>query len=492
MRSNYTHFSRPLFRLLSDNQIEELHLASLQILERTGIAFDCREAIDLLDAAGADVSDPQKVKIPSYLVEQALRTAPKTITLYTREGEPAIVLNGRTSHFGGINSTELYLDPGTNQPRRCYVEDIADMSRVMDALPNIEWQIHVLSCSTIPGAIADKVALLHSILNTSKPVACGITDATSLRDMLQICSVVAGGEKELRKRPFFIATSEPISPLVQGKDAMEKSLLCAEKGIPNAVFSAPLAGATAPATLPAVLALVNAEFLSQLVAIQLKQPGAPVIYGGHPTIMDMKTTIFSYGAPESALLIAALTELGHYYRLPVIGTAGEADADTIDAQATAEMTYQILLSALSGADFIHGIGEMYHGQMVSPEFVVLGSEIIEMVEVSMGGLKINDETLPLDLMERVGPRGTYLFEKHTLKHFRKFWMPTIFDRSVAKDESTRRCHDLLKEKTIKILKTHQPRPLPEELVRELKKMEKSWLKRAGLERYPERRHQAAR
>lgn len=115
-----------------------------------------------------------------------------------------------------------------------------------------------------------------------------------------------------------------------------------------------------------------------------------------------------------------MTELSHYYKLPFFGTAGEADADTIGAQAVAEITYQILMSALSGADFVHGIGEMYQGRMASPEFAVLGSEIIDMVKVSMQGIEINEETLPLDLIERVGPGGTYISERHTLKHFRKF------------------------------------------------------------------------
>jgi len=486
MRSNYVHFASPQFRLLSDKQIEELHLASLQIMERTGVTFESQEAIDLLGEAGADVSNPKRVKIPSYLVEQALRTAPKTITLYTRDGEPAMVLNGMTSHFGGIAALEEYLDPYTRQRRQCYVEDIVDMIRVIDALPNLEWLMTISSYSTIPGVIADKVSILQSIFNTPKPIACCINDASSVREMAEVCSIVAGGGKEFRAKPFFICTSEPITPLVQGKDVMEKSLACAEKGVPNVVYSAPLAGATAPATFPAVLALANAEFLSQLVVIQLKCPGAPVIYSGQPTIMDMKTTLFAYGAPESAFFIAALTELGHYYKLPVYGTAAEVDADTIGAQAAAEATYQILLSALSGNDFVHGVGEMYQGRMSSPEFAVLGSEIIDMVKVVMQGIEINDETLPLDLIERVGPGGTYISESHTLKHFRKFWVPKVFDRSMAKREGIKKCEDLLNEKTLEILKTHKPKPLSEDLVKELKKVEESWLKRVGLEQYPKR------
>ena len=488
MRANYTQFNSPQFRILSDKQIEELHFATLQILERTGVAFECQEAIDILGDAGADVSDPNRVKIPSYMVEQALRTAPKMITLYTREGEPAIVLNGQTgSHFGSMVDCPDFLNPYTRRRDKCYVEDIAHTARVSDALSNIEWSFTSSAHPTIPGAIADKVSLLQVILNSSKPVACCINDVTSLREMIDLCSIIAGGEEQLRKKPFFFGSSEPITPLIQGRDAMEKSLLCAEKGIPNFVYGLQLAGATTPATFPACLAIANAEVLSQLVVLQLKYPGAPVIYGSMPDIMDMKTTIASYAAPELSLMVGTLTELCHYYRLPMLGTAGCTDAGVIDAQVGAEITYQILISALTGADLVHDVGMMYHATMVSPELMVLGSEIIDMVKVLMGGIEINDETLPLDLIERLGPKSNYLTESHTMKHFRKFWVPRVFDRSFTKKEGVKDCEELLQQRTIKILETHQPEPLPEDVLRELNKIEASWLKRVGLKEYPKRK-----
>ncbi|MBA7698021.1 Glycine betaine methyltransferase [subsurface metagenome] len=488
MRYNYVQYGRPQFRLLSDNQIEELHLATLQILERTGVAFLCQEAIDILGEAGADVSNPERVKIPSHLVEQALRTAPKTITLYTREGEPAIVLSGTTgSHFGAFPDTHNYLDPYIGRQRKCYVEDIADMARLIDALPNMEWSFTGSSHLTIPPAIADKVTVLQLILNSSKPIIPEINDVSSLKEMLDLCSTVAGGEEQLRRKPFFGASAEPVSPLTQGKDAMEKSLLCAERGIPNVVYGMPMAGATAPATFAGCLAIANAEVLSQLVVLQLKNPGTPIIFGSIPNIMEMRTTIFPYGAPEMSLMVAALTELRHYYRLPMFGTAGCTDAEVVDAQAAAEVTYQIILAALSGADFVHDVGAMYHDTTTSPELMVLCDEVIDMVKVLTNRMEINEETLPLDLIERLGPRGTYISEKHTLKHFREFWTPKIFDRSVAKGEGSKNCEELLRERTIKLIETHQPKPLPEDVVKELKKVEASWLKRVGLKEYPKRK-----
>jgi len=486
MRANYINYGSPQFRILSDKQIEELHFASLQILERTGVAFECQEAIQILGDSGADVSNPDRVKIPSCMVEQALRTAPKMVTLYSREGDPAIVLNGQTgSHFGSMPDCPDFLDPYTRQVRKCFIADIADTARIIDAMPNVEWSYLATGHKGVPAAIADKISLLQFILNSSKPVIAEINDVSSLREMIALCSIVAGGEEQLRKKPFFGGSSEPVSPLTQGKDAMEKSLLCAEKGLPNVIYSMPMAGAATPATFASCLAITNAEVLSQLVVVQLKNPGTPVIFGSIPSIMDMKTTIFSYGAPEMSLMVGALTELCHYYKLPMFGTAGCTDALGMGAQAAAEVTCQILTAMLTGADLVHDVGLSYAGRVIIPELIVFVNEIIDMVKVLMGGIEINDETLPLDLIEQKGPKANYLSEAHTLKHFRKFWVPRVFDRSF-KQEDAKSCEELLNERTIKILKTHQPKPLPEDVLKELKKVEKTWLERVGLTEYPKR------
>ena len=489
MHTSYGQGSRLQFRILSDKQIEELHFATLQILERTGVTFECQEAITILGNAGADVSDPNRVKIPSYMVDQALATAPKMITLYTREGEPAIVLNGLSgAHFGAKTDLREFLDPYTRKRRVSYIADIADMARLIDALPNIEWGYTSGSNLTLPGVIADKVTVLQIMLNTSKPVICETSDVSSLREMITLCSIIAGSEEQFRKTPFFASSSEPVSPLIQGKDALEKSLFCAEKGIPNIVYGMQMAGATAPATFAGCLAIANAEVLSQLVVIQLKKAGAPVIYGSMPNIMEMRTTIYPYGAPELTLMIGALTELCHHYGLPMFGTAGTVDAEVVGVQAAAEITYQLLISALTGADLVHNAGLMYHGIVVSPELLVLANEIIDMVNVLKGGIEINDETLPLDLIERLGPSSDYLSESHTLKHFRKFWVPKIFDRSMVRKEGVKDCEQLLNQRTIEILETHQPKPVSDDLVKELKKVEKTWFDRVGLKHeYPERK-----
>ncbi len=481
-------FRRPLFRILSDSQIAEIHDATLQILERGGAAFEAKEALDILAEAGLDVSNPDRVKIPAHMVEEAIRKAPKLVTMYSRAGEPAIVLNGLTgSHFGSIPDLPLYRDPFTKKERTTYVADIADMVRVIDGLPNIEWVLLGTVNSTLPAAITDKVSLLQTLLNTTKPIMGEINDAKSLGEMFSVCEIVAGGTQNFREKPFFIGSCEPVSPLVHGKDAMEKSLLCAENGIPCVVYGMPMAGAATPVTFAGCLAIANAEVLSQLVVLQLKNPGAPVIYGSIPSIMDMKTTIYSYGCPELSLMGAALTEVCHSYKLPMFGVAGSTDAANIGLQSGAEITYEIMASALAGTDLVRSAAFLYHARVSAPEVIVFGNEAVDMVKVLLGGIEINKETLPIDMMVKMGPKANYLFESHTRKHFRKLWMAPLFDRSFN-PASSKNAEDLINQRTRELIETHQAKPLPDDLVKELKKVEKTWFERVGLKHeYPKRK-----
>jgi trimethylamine--corrinoid protein Co-methyltransferase len=489
MKANYMQFNSPQFRILSEKQISELHFASLHILEKTGVAIHSEKALELLDGAGADVSDPKRVKIPSFVVEQAVRTAPKNITLYTRDGKPCIFLNGTRTYFGGVVDNPDILDPYTRKRRPHYIADTVNNIRLIDYLPNITWIMNSGLAHGLPPELGEKVTQVQCLLNSAKPVVPSTLNAAGLKDLIELVQIVAGGVSNLRARPFFINSVEPTTPLVHVREALEMSLICAEFGIPNVVFNMLMAGATSPATFAATLSVANAELLSHLTVIQLKKPGAPVICGGEPNIMDMRTAIFTYGAPELCLLSACLTELTHYYGLPMFGTAGATDAKVIGAQAGIEIMHQVLTSALSGADLVHDVGVMDHCTMISPELIVMTDEIIGMVKVTMGGLEINDETLSLELIDKIGPGGHFLNEEHTLKYFRKFWVPSIMDRTQLTAgltaESVEHCEDLLNKKTRKILESHTPPPLAEDLVKEIKVLEASWFKAAGLKyQYP--------
>jgi len=477
---------KPQFKILTEKKIEDLYSAALQVLEKTGTAIECQEAINLLGDAGVDISDPLKVKIPSKLVEKAITDAPGVIPIYNRDGEPAMVLDGKSgSHFGAQVDSMNYLDPYTQKRRPFEVQDIIDHIRITDALENVEWFFTCPGYSVVPGVIAEKLSVLQCVLNSTKPMVAEILTVPGLRGMIDTCAMIAGGEDQLRKKPFFIGSAEPVTPLFQGKEAMEKGLICAEKGIPHVVYGMPMLGATVPATLAGCIVIGLAEVLAELVVLQLKNPGTPVICGSLPSVMDMKTTIFSFGAPEMSLMVGAVTEIYHHLGLPSFGTGGCSDAAIVGAQAGIETTYQAMISSFTGADLVHDVGIIYHDQMVSPELTVLVNEIIGMVNVATRGIEVSPETLALDLIEKKGPKGSYISEPHTFRHFKDFWMPELFDRSFEPSKSPGNCEDLVRQKTIDILENHEPKPLEAQMVAELKKLEKSWFDQEGLKyEYP--------
>jgi trimethylamine--corrinoid protein Co-methyltransferase len=290
---------------------------------------------------------------------------------------------------------------------------------------------------------------------------------------------IAGSKEKLAESPFIVNYSEPVSPLTHLQDAVDILLLCAEASIPSVYTPMPIGGATAPATFAAILAQNCAEVLSGLTISQLKKKGAPFIFGGVPTIMDMSTSILSYGAPEMSLLSVGLTEMSHFYRLPMFGTAGCTDSKMVDQQAAIESTLSCLLSALSGANLVHDIGLMDNGTVLSLELMVMNNEIIGMIKQIMEGIEVSEESLALELIDKVGPQGHFLSEDHTLKHFKKFWRPKFFDRGPHEEwveKGKPSMGDRLNEEVKRIIQNHVVAPLPDRLIQQLQRMEDAWLR----------------
>ena len=229
----------------------------------------------------------------------------------------------------------------------------------------------------------------------------------------------------------------------------------------------------------APLAQLNAEVLSGLVIHQLKTRGAPFAYGAIPGGMDMKTMVVSYGSPELDLLSAAIADIAHHYKLPVLGTAGCSDAKVINQQFAVEATLACLMGALSGANLIHDVALIDAATVVSPEGVVLVDEILDMVKRILGGAPVDEETLSVDVIRQVGPGGHYLEHPHTLRHFREMWYPKLFDRThyeawAAGPRLT--LDEKINRKTIEILDTHRAPELPSDVLKELDSLESAWLK----------------
>jgi trimethylamine--corrinoid protein Co-methyltransferase len=193
--------------------------------------------------------------------------------------------------------------------------------------------------------------------------------------------------------------------------------------------------------------------------------------------MDMQTSIFSYGAPEMSLMVGAMAQMAQYYQLPFFGTSGATDAKFCDPQAAAEATFQCLSAAAIGSGLVHDCSSwMDHGSLVSPAYMVLVNEILQNVNQFMQGVPVTDETLAIDLIDRVGPGGHYMQEDHTMNHFRKVRYSKLFERSVFdqwKEAGGKRFEDRLREITKKTM-DHQPAPLASEIIQEIDRMQSHW------------------
>jgi trimethylamine--corrinoid protein Co-methyltransferase len=467
----------PKMAVLSQEQVEQLHSATLELLERTGVQITHPRPLEILQGAGAHV-DGKRVRFPSWLVEQAIRQAPPRVVLGNRKGERAVSLERDRVWFGPSVDCIDYLDPATGQRSRFTSDHCRITTTVADALPNYTWVMTIGMADDVPADIADRVIARQVLTYTEKPLVFCCKDVNSVRDIYDMALVIAGGEERFRQAPTVVHYSEPISPLLYYDPAVEKILFCAEKGIPLINYPAPQGGSTAPATFAAEIIQGSAESLSGLVLAQLVRPGAPFIYGAFATVMDMKTTIFSYGAPEMSLMVAAMAQLAQHYQLPFFGTAGCSDAKAPDAQAAAEAAFSCFSSALSGANLVHDAGWLDHGCVASPAYIVLAHEVLHMVNQFMGGVPLSDETLALDVMDRVGPGGHYLQEDHTLKHFRSVWYSKLFDRSIyarsAESEGgLKSFEDRLREQTLQVME-HKPAPLAPEVARQIEEMSQHW------------------
>lgn len=466
----YTH--RPVFKYLSDEQKMGIHQASLEILEHTGADFYSQEAIDLLVEAGARQIDEKRLKIPSFLVEEAIRNCPKQIVMANRKGERVMPLVRMKTYYGPGSETPYTLDVYSGERRPTLKTDVVNAAKVVDYLPHMDFLMSFALAQDVPKRCEDVHHFEAMVLNCTKPILFTSWDLDGIKAIYEICVAVAGSEENFRENPFILHYVEPISPLKNPKESLDKLLFSAEHGIPVMYVPAPSAGGTAPITMAGAFALSNAENLMGLVMTQLKRKGAPFIYGGGPGTLDPQTGCFPYGAPEMFLSRVVRAEMGQYYGLPSFSTGGCTDAKTLDQQAAFEAGNSLLLSTLAGATFIHDIGYIESGFTSSLELLGLANEMIGHIKRIHRGISVSPEHLALDLIHQKGPEGNFLATKHTVKHLRsEIFISEFFDRQnyhgwEATGKKTMK--DRMNEKIRWILENHEPEALSEDVIAKVK------------------------
>ncbi len=468
LQSNYTSFDTPRFRKLSDDQIERLHCASLEILERTGVCLYEPEALELLRRKGIKAEEGNRVRIPPGLVEWALAMAPKRTVLCDRNGRRVMPLERNNVFFGPGSDCPNVIDVRTGERRRGTLQDVADAARVCDALPNIDFLMSFCIASDVDQQVYDRYQMRAMLMNSTKPILVVTLEFPGCVDAIRMAEAVAGGADELRRNPICALYINVTSPLRHNQEALQKLLYMAEKGLPTTYTPVVLRGVNGPVTAAGAIALANAGELAGLVLAQLKREGTPVILtGGVNDMLDMRTAVDAYGDPQNRVM---LVELAHRYNLPIFGLAGCSDSKVPDEQAAAEAAFSIILEALAGAGMAHDIGYLEGGMCNSIEQIVICDELIAYTRRFMAGLEVSEETLALDLIDEIGPHGDFMAADHTRKHYREDWYPALFDRRPYEDWSAAGAKTLrqrARERALKILETHQPEPLPADVQREI-------------------------
>jgi trimethylamine--corrinoid protein Co-methyltransferase len=394
-------------------------------------------------------------------------------------------------HFGPGPTCTYFIDPETGERRKARRGDAGLTARVCDALPNIDYIMGLSLFDDVTPGLASVYEFAEELANTSKPIVAWANTPDTFCDIYAMALAVAGEADTLREKPIFAYFTTYESPLKLADAPVANMMQAAERGIPVICLGGPTVGLESPFTGASALVLHLASALAALTIVQTHIPGAPMAIGGLPSMMDLRTARPSYGSPEASLYSAAAVDLARYLRLPFMGTAGASEAKIVDAQAGSEAALQVMLSALSGDSLVHDVGFLDCADIGSLSYLVLVDEIIGMAARVMRGVEDNTETIMLDLVEKIGPGGTFINQSASASLCRReSWVPTVMNRNAYNiwvwkgSPSTER---LLVEKVNKIISTHQPLPLSEEadariavILREAEAREETGLKRIVL------------
>ncbi len=464
MDTNYHAHQTPQFRVLSDRQIEKVYQATLECLNRTGVNVLNAEARDLLAQAGARV-DGVRVRIPPHVIQDAVAANPRSFTLWGRDGRHRMQIVPDRVYFGPGPTCTCFVDPETGERRKARRGDPGLTALVCDGLDNIDYCMGLALIDDVPHQLAPVYEFAEMIANTGKPVLPWAYSLENVSDIYEIALAVAGSEEAFRQRPFFALFATFQAPLQHTGAELANVLWAAEHDVPVVYLGGGTAGETAPITGAGLLVVYLAGALSGLAAIQLKKRGAAVCIGGVPQPMDLRTGRPAYGGPETSLYSAAMADVSRYLGLPFMGTGGASEAKVLDLQAAIESTVQVLLSGLSGATLVHDVGFLDCADIGSLEMLVMCDEIIAMTRRIMRGVEVSDDTLMLDLIDRVGPAGEFMSTKETARQCRaEIWNPTLMDRDPWVNweaAGAQTMTDRIEARLHEILATHKPPPLPE-------------------------------
>jgi trimethylamine--corrinoid protein Co-methyltransferase len=471
-------------RLLSGGEVDVIHGASLNVLERVGVMVKNEEAIRLLKDAGCTVED-DIVLIPPSLVEELIKKAPESFQFYSTDGGIQHTVGGSNVIYNPGSAAIYFIDQETHEMRRAKAADFRDLVRLTDALEHIHAQSTAMVPADVPEVISDLYRLYIILTNSVKPIVTGAFTKEGLIYMKAMLEAVVGGADELRRGPRAVFDCCPSSPLMWSDVTCQNLIDCAEHRIPAEIISAPQMGATSPVSIAGTLVEANAEFLSGAVISQLVEPGAPIVYGGSPSAFDMRYCTARLGAIEAVMAACASAEMGKHYGIPTQGYLGLSDSKAVDGQSSFESGMGIMLAAMTGVNIVSGPGMQASENCQSLEKLVIDNDYCGAAYRLIEGITVDDISIATEVIAKVGPGGHFLAERHTRENLRRErFIPTdVLDRlspdawvKAGSINSTQRA----REEAERILTEHEPYSLPQETMDSLQKTLESILERYSI------------
>ncbi|HEY7099615.1 MAG TPA: trimethylamine methyltransferase family protein [Terriglobales bacterium] len=446
---------RPKLQLLDSATVERVIAEAFQLLQSPGIKVGSAGALDLLKAAGAKVNDSIS-QIPRSLAEDALASVPRRFYLYDGTGNAAVAYGGDAVHFDPGSSCLNILDPRTQKPRPALSADLIRMVQVAETLPQFAAQSTAMVCNDVPSTMGDWYRLLLVLWYSNKPVVTGAFSTATLQTMLELLTLASGGSDNLRRKPRAVFDVCPSPPLNWSDFASENLIQLARSGVPAEIVSMPLAGATAPVTLAGSIVQHAAECLGGITIHQLACPGAPIVWGGAPAILDMSTGNTPMGSIETTMLNLGCAEVGKSLGLPTHGYMVASDSRFLDAQAGLESGGSTLLGALTGINMISGAGMLDFLACHSVEKLIFDAEAIGYAQRLIAGIDPRGESLAVDTFTQVGLGGEFLKLKETrvLFHREQHFPSAVIDR--ATDVAQLGIDSRLKTRVAELLANYQP------------------------------------
>ncbi len=483
---------KQMLRVLEQRDLEAIHTATLEVLNKTGVLVNSEEALSLLARKNDLVVDQKTriVRMPESVVMEAVKSCKKNFKFHARSEKNTFDVVDGTTKMGPGAECVYYIDPDTGKAANATLADGIKCCRLLDAMDSIKIAYVPTHISDVPDDVRRIVSMMTGLVHSSKCTYGGSVDKNDVETAMRLGEAFYGDREELRKRPLFCGYVDPISPLSHEHTMLEALLGYSAMDMPVFVTVMALAGGTAPASLAGLLVQQNAEVLSSIVIASCVTKSPKIIYGSVSCPLDMRTGMAATGAPEFSLIGVSAIQLAKFYGLPS-NMGVQSDSKLPDAQAAHEKAFAALAAAAAGADF----SDLFYGAIeafntYSPIQLIIDDEIASNALRFAQGIEVNDETLSVDLIKKVGPMGSFLKQKDTMLRFRKEHLqPKVADRwtrtkwisSGAKDENAR-----AKERMKSILASHTPEPLEPEVRKNLDALLREHTHSWGIERLEKR------